>query len=404
MQRMTLLEHYRQLADVIGPRSGASDEERKTADYVADQLTSIGLTPLKQSFYAPTSAYGPFMLYAGIGLLSLVLLWQTQPVGAAAAAIIMATGLLSIVPELQLRPNLLRWLLPIDKSANVIVELPHAHVADDVASPSPVRVIVLAPFDGQRKPAILGLRMQAQLIMAAVIAGAVLVLLAIISVPAPADILRQIALAPGLVMLALLVIMVFSHRAPYEKGTGDNAGSLAVGLGMAEKLRAAPLAHADVTIAFTGASEAGCYGAMAYFASQPDLPHQSTMIVLDGVGAKGTAPAVVRAERYLKTITSDAALLAIADKVMQQHPEWGGVMLDEVEGRSALSVNPGLAHPAIRIASTLKAPAADETAATDPDLAALEQVEALVWGMLQTVDASSAQPGAPDAVITPVNA
>jgi hypothetical protein len=50
MQRMTSLEHFRALAEGIGPRSGASEEGAKAADYVAEQLTALGLTPQKQHF------------------------------------------------------------------------------------------------------------------------------------------------------------------------------------------------------------------------------------------------------------------------------------------------------------------------------------------------------------------
>jgi len=415
MQRMTSLEHFRAIAVGIGPRSSASEEETKAADYVAEQLTAYGLTPQKQHFLSAEYTYAPHMLYAGLGLLSLFLFWQTQPVGAAAAVLIMVTALISIALELQLRPNLLRWLLPIERSTNVIVDIPRADAPaeGDGAASAGVggkKIIVTAHLDVHRKPAIFialgGVKVLPALFLAGEIAGAVLIVLAAIGVPVSASILRQIALAPGLVFLALLVVMFLANRSPYEKGVGDNAGGLAVLLSVAERLKTTPLAHSEATFVFTGAEEAGCYGAQAYFASRQDMQHDTVHIVVDAVGARGTAPAIVRAERYVSTVASDAKLLAIADAIASAHAELSVTQLPQIAGRSELTLSASLLLPVIpvigvtSVAKDVPPPAEtiepiEPIEPIDPDQSSLQRHESFLWELLQGIDASAAGDTAP---------
>jgi len=396
---MTSLEHYRALADGIGPRSGASEEEAKAADYVAAQLTALGLTPQKQTFISAESAYGPYILYAVVGLLSVLLFWQAQPVGAAAAAIIMTTGLISIVLELQFRANPLRWLLPIEHSTNVIADIP-CQVA---GTEDTEKIVVTARLDVHRQPAVLkalgGMQMLASLVLAAEIAGGVLIVLAVIGVPVSAVILRQIALIPGVVMLALLAAAFLVNRSPYEKGVGDNAGGIAAVLGIAERLKATPLANTHVALAFTGAEEAGCYGAQALFSAHEAGLVDVVHIVVDTVGARGTVPAFVRSERFMSTAASDAELVAVADAIATGHPDLCVRSVSVVAGRSELSLSPTFALPAIGVTSIAGTPPAVEAADQgDPDQWALQRHEMFLWRLLQGIDAAAAPETAPSRI------
>src|SRR5512141_1671747 len=105
MQRMTSLDHIRYLSETIGPRGSTTEAEAKAADYVADQLAVLQLSPQRQKFLSAESAYAPYALFAVMLLLSLFLFEQPQPVGAAAAVIITLTALVSIILEMRFQSN-----------------------------------------------------------------------------------------------------------------------------------------------------------------------------------------------------------------------------------------------------------------------------------------------------------
>ena len=400
MQRMTSLDHFRALAAGMSQRDGANEQKTSVADYVADQLTAMGFTPQQQHFLGAELAYGPFILYAAVGLLSVILLGQSQPVGAAAAILLMATALPSLFLELQYRPNLLRWLLPIERSTNVIVHTPPAEDTTD----SHKKIIVTAHIDGHRTPVILGVKVLSimpLLIVASELAGAVLIVLAIIGVPISAAIVRQMALAPGLVFLALLVVSVLADRAPYDNSYGgDNAGGVAAVLGVIERLKDAPLKRAEAVFVFTGAEEAGAYGAQAFFESQTAWRAEAVHVVLCAVGAKGSVPTVIRTERFTHAVVSDAGLLAIADGIATTHTDLGMTLLVEVVGRNELS--PNIVARAIGVTSVAGTPKSeagsqlvgngvvDGTGAgenVDADGLALQRHEAFLWELLHGIDA-----------------
>lgn len=415
---MASLDHIRALSEDIGPRGSATAEEAKAADYVAGQLAALGLSPERQTFLSATSAYRPYALAAGLALLSLLLFWQPQPVGAAAAALLTAVALGSLLLELQFRPNLLRWLLPIEQSQNVSVVVPCRQpplqtTADEDApmgaiaprADCPATVVITAHLDTHRTPLLFRspfwLKVFGWLMPAGLAALAVLLALCAVGIFIPAPALRLLALAPGLVMLVLFALMIQADLTPYTRGANDNASGVAAALWLAERLAASPLENTQVYLVFTGCEEVGCYGADAWFSANRPALNGAFHIALDQVAGAGAQPVVVSSERFLTTAHSDPGLLALAGRVIRERPEWNVRVVALNAGYGELSM--GVKHGLRAIAFGALAPDGSSPRWHQPsdvidaiDEGALARVQELVWALLCQID----QQRAPDAPIT----
>ncbi|MCL4505885.1 MAG: hypothetical protein M1434_14625 [Chloroflexi bacterium] len=405
---MTSLEQFRHIADAVGPRSGASDEEATAAGYIAERLSAIGLAPNKQIFLSPTSAYAPAALFAGIALLSVFLFWQGQPVGAAAAALLTATALISLLLEMQYRANPLRWVLPIEESQNVYAHIPRAPRDESDGAPAQT-IVISAHLDVQRNPAVFnalgGVQALPALLRSGLIAAAVLLVLFLIGIPLSDSILRQIALLPGVVLLVIFILMLLAQRAPYRKGEGDNAGGLAVLLDASANLTSAPLAHADTLVVFTGASEVGGYGMQAFLRAHQAELAEARQLIITAMGAAGTAPAIAREERSYAAAASDRALLALAGDVVAAHPDLGAVIVPYVVAHGEFSLSARYGLRPLALTSTPQAdptakPPADAsimpaTGAPDADELALQRATALVCELARSIDAAAGGTTAP---------
>ncbi|MGQ9903175.1 MAG: M20/M25/M40 family metallo-hydrolase [Anaerolineae bacterium] len=418
---MSSLDHVRALSEGIGPRGSATRKEAEAADYVAEQLVTLGVSPERQTFLSATSAYRPYALAAALALLSLFLFWQPQPVGAAAAALVTAVALASLLLEMQFRPNLLRWLLPIEQSQNVRVIIPcrrpPLQTASDEDAPMgsvapraecPATVVITAHLDTHRTPLLFRspfwLMIFRWLMPAGLGAMAVMLVLFFIGIFIPAPALRLIALAPGLVLIAVFALMVQADLTPYTKGANDNASGVAATLWLAEQLIRAPLQHTQVHLVFTGCEEVGCYGADAYFSANRASLQNAVHIVIDQIAAAGAQPVVVRAERFLMPAHSDAGLLALAEKLIAAHPEWGARVVNLNAGYGELSV--GVKHGLRAIAFGSIAPDGLSLHWHQPsdtidaiDETTLARVQEMVWTLLREIDRQSA-PHPPDAPAT----
>jgi hypothetical protein len=402
MQRMTALDRIRHLSEIIGPRGSTTELEAKAADYVAEQLTAMQLNPQKQNFLSAESAYAPYALFAAMTLLSLFLFWQPQPVGAAAATILTVTALVSVILELLFRTNPLRWLLPLDDSQNVFARIPRAGATAEAAASPAHTVFITAHVDTHRTPLVFSspewLKVFNVLMPAALVSAGVMAVLFLIGVFTPAAILRQVALVPGAVMLAILILMIQADRTDFSPGAEDNASGVAVTLGLAERLVQAPLKNTDVVVVFTGCEEVGCYGADAFFKTYADQTRGAALMVIDQVGAAGAKPRVVESQRFLEEAPSDPHLLAIARDVLAAHPELQAsfTRLSTTYGELIVGVMDGLRCIALGAqrddgSSQHWHKKTDTLDHVDLDLMGHE--EELAWYLLQAIDAANADEG-----------
>ena len=392
MQRMTALDHISHLVETIGPRGSTNPEEAAAATYASDQLSAMGLTPHTQKFLGAESAYAPYALFAGSTLLSIVLFWRPQPVGAAAAALLAGVVLASLLLEMQFIANVLRWLLRVDDSQNV-----HARISAS-AAPAAQTVVITAHLDTHRTPLIFSSptwqKVFSLLMPAGLISAALLLVLFVVGIFMPAPVLRWASLAPGAVILAILLLMLQADNTPFTRGADDNASGVGVVLSLAQRLQQAPLAHTDVIIVFTGCEEVACYGADAFMTEHAAELRGAIHLTIDQVGARGANPCVVRGEQFFVPAHGDARLLAIADAVIARRPDLNisTRSLHGAYGELSIGVKHGLRAIAIGalnaegVSPNWHKPT-DDMSNIDPQV--VERCEALAWELLQDFDAAA---------------
>ncbi len=403
---MATLDIVRALAEEIGPRGSAQEAERKAAEYLTERLRALSLEPERQSFQSALSAYHPFALATGVALLSVVLFWQPQPVGAVAGFVLAGLAFVSLVQEMRFRPNLLRWMLPIEDSQNVFARLaPRGEIRQSI--------VITAHYDTHRTPLIFSspgwMRVFGLLTPIGVSSVGVLAVLCLAGIFAPIGVrpgtgfgqfgefamaLRVISLIPAAFVLFVFGLMFQADRSPYNPGANDNASGVAVALTLAERLQSAPLEATEVIVAFTGSEEVGGYGADALLAKLKAERAYRMHLTIDQVAGAGCDPCVIVGERFLVPAASDPALVALAEAVLAAHPELGGRTrtLSGAYGELSIGVKHGLRAIALG-ALTADGVSPHWHQPTDTvanlDAGALARSEELAWLLLQAIDGAS---------------
>ena len=115
---------------------------------------------------------------------------------------------------------------------------------------------------------------------------------------------------------------VTADLGPYSPGANDNAAAVGTALALAERLKAEPLAHTEVWLAFTGCEETGCEGMLALLREQgealkealfidmelPGIGERLVYLPVEGVVRQRHIPAEV--ERLIKEAGQDFGLQA----------------------------------------------------------------------------------------------
>ena len=391
---MSLLGHVHQLSEVIGPRGSTTEGEAKASDYVQRQLSALGLRPERQLVLSATSAYAPFILALGASLLGLLLFWQPQPVGAAAACIIGVTALASTLLELTFTGNPLRWVIPTGWGNNVSAVVPAA-MQDEKRPP----ILITAHVDTHRTPLLFsspGWRRIFRMIMPAGLACmATLNVLFVAGVFSNAQALRQIALIPGAVVAVIFLLMLQAAASPFTNGANDNASGVAVALVLVERLARQPLQHRDVIVVFTACEEVGAYGADAFMSANRRNLRGAIHLVIDHVGGlrgRDFGPSIIRSERFLRRVECDPRLVQIAESVARAQPELRATVRDFDLAYSELSV--GAKHGLRSLGIIGLTPEGDlpnwhvrDDVIANINEATLERTVEFVWCLLRAIDA-----------------
>jgi hypothetical protein len=97
---------------------------------------------------------------------------------------------------------------------------------------------------------------------------------------------RWIGLAAAVVQAGALGLCIHADRTPYSPGANDDASGVGVILGLAERLKAEPLAHTEVWVVFNDCEETWSYGMAAFLdAHAAELGEGAVYIILDQVGS-----------------------------------------------------------------------------------------------------------------------
>jgi hypothetical protein len=284
LQAQPLMEHLRVFCKDIGPRPACSPQEQRAAEYVRATLTRLGFPGVLEQHFKSNRSYG----------------WQLAPALAATTAAPLLAGILCgrlvrllasalglsgtmvLQEAMRARPPFFQPLIATGESQNVFVTIPPA---GDVWR----RVTLVAHLDSNKQRFLLPIPfpywhkplMTAGLALATA-SGLHLLFSALFGKRR----LPWWQYVAAVASLGFLGLVLRDETQPYIEGANDNGTALAVLLGIAEALKAEPLAHTEVTLLFNGCEEPGCIGMQAYLQhhAPPKLDHFFVDLEMVGSG------------------------------------------------------------------------------------------------------------------------
>ncbi len=386
----TTLRHIAYLSETIGGRGSCTQEERAAGDYVARELADLGARDIeRQNFKAIPSTYWPFALgfLAALAGSTFALLVGTR-LALIIAAVLNLSGAWAMLAETEFSNHWARWLLPRKPSQNITAHLsPQNQVR--------ARVVLCAHLDSHRTPVFYSSQFWFSIFSAVLaltffsMAGGALIFTAGAIWDWPGARWASLFIIP--IQVFALAMCLHADFTPFSPGANDDASGAGVILGLVQRLRAEPLKHTRVHLAFTGCEEVGSYGIQAYLEEySKELGNQAVYIVLDEVGI-GNIKYLSADGLVLKHRTHPQAL-RLAREISSAHPE-----LDTVE-RVGLAYTDALSATKRRLVALTVCTEVDPKSGRVShwhqmsdridtlEPVTLQRAHQFVWELLQTID------------------
>jgi hypothetical protein len=278
------LIHIRYLSETIGGRGSCTHDERRAADYLAEEMKAAGLSNVRTEPYRGTpSTYRPYAMAFGLALLSTLLAWLfTSRFVLIVAAIFNILGAQGMLAETDFTFNWMRRVLPTATSQNAVGTIPSSK---DIRH----RAILCAHIDTHRTPVFYSSATWHALFSYLVSGAFLSLILGALIYSLGALFYWNWVLWIGLVFAAVqifaLVLCLHADLTPFSPGANDNASGVGVILEIGKYLAAHPFEHTEVCLAFTGCEETAAYGMAAFLDAHADaLGKNAVYIILDEVG------------------------------------------------------------------------------------------------------------------------
>lgn len=286
-------------------RGSATAAEKAAAEYVKNQLNSLGIGEVRlQTFLGERSLWLFVALIFGLALVGHAAYWLLRiPLGALPAVIIawLAFGLSGYLTWCKFTntPYPLRNALPHAPSQNVIAVIP--------AAQNPTRKLVLmAHLDSHRAVFWFATDFLVRLFTPIAVAAMFGIYLAIPVYLFAALTGWAVFAWLGLILAILHFIGWFSgvtaDLGQYSPGANDNASAVGTVLGLAERLKAQPLPNTDVWLAFTGCEETSGDGITAFIKECGAELKQALFLDFEMVGI-GDTVSYLRQEGNIRPLT-----------------------------------------------------------------------------------------------------
>jgi hypothetical protein len=316
-----MLADVRVLAGEIGPRGTGMPGEAAAADYVAGQLTALGL-PVEHHTFRAVATQNAFPLAIDLVALLAVALYPLDgpPSRWIAAGLALSTAPL-LWHTIRTSSSPLQPLLPHVTSRNVVARIdPQGEVRD--------RAILLAHLDTNRyrmawqSGMVRWLEPLTYLTLAILASIGVLYLIGALS--GGPQWAWWISLLPAGYVIGTVVTLWREERNPHTSGAHDNAASVAVALEIGRRLAAQPLDSTQVWLAFTGAEEtdhAGLYYLLHHDPLLAEHLRRAAFVGLEGLGSGDLV--YLTLQGLCSHYRPDPELLALAAEVAARRPELG---------------------------------------------------------------------------------
>lgn len=325
----TLFNHVRALADDIGARPPASENERRAAAYVREQLSALGIENIReQLFNTPRSAGTTFLPLVALGA-AFGLIGRAGRLGRIIGGIGLIWTVLETRRALLMEPPSFVPLAVGGESRNII-----ARVAP--TGETKRFVFLVAHLDSPKQRLTVPLRwlpfftksFLTGMLASAFLSGIGLILSGVFGRgrrPARHEAAGARRQSPGNNLWGLLASLAFDETQPISDGANDNASGVAALLGLAETLRQRPLENTEVVLLFTGAATAGGIGITSYLDQYAPPKDFSTWINLEMVGATGSSLSYIAKGglTHLTPYRAAPSITALTRALAEKHPEYG---------------------------------------------------------------------------------
>jgi hypothetical protein len=311
------LEHVRVLAEDIGPRGPTTEGERRAAEYCEKELRGAGLAPEVESFRSARSIFLPHLLASAAMLIAFAIYPLAGRVSAGLAAVISLVALVSDLLELSFRDNILRRIVPKGPSQNVVTRIPPSreHKRD---------LVLIGHLDSQRTPIVFStprwVAVYQSFTTIAFVLFVVQVLLYAIGAFTQWGWIWLASVPSAVAAILLAAMCIQADLTPFTVGANDNATAAGLLLALAERFKAQPLNNTRLWLVCTGCEEVQHYGAIDFFQRHASELHNPVSIAFEMLGCAG--PAWLTSEGIIIPFKSDARLVALAEKLATDHPEW----------------------------------------------------------------------------------
>ena len=386
------LRHVHSLAVEIGPRGSTTDGERRGAEYCQSTLDQAGLAGRMEAFTSARSIYLPHLLAAVMMLIAFVVYPLAGRVSAGIATLLVLVSLASELMELSFRDNVFRWLVPKAPSQNVVATVQPAgeHRQD---------LVLIGHIDSHRTPIVFKTQRWVSAYQTFTTVAFVLFL-----VQALLYILgtftqwawiwpASIPSAVGALLLAAMCLQ--ADRTPYSAGANDNATGAGLVLALGGHLQAEPLQHTRVWLVCTGCEEVQHYGAIDFFRRHRADFHDPMAVVFETLGCAG--PAWLTQEGIVVPFHADKDLVALAEQLSAEHPEWGAYPTQIKGGTTEMADALRVGIPAITFMGMgphgempYWHQVEDTFDKMDPEV--MERAYAFIWAFAHALDTGAGQP------------
>ena len=385
------LDHIRALAEDIGPRGSTTEGERRGSEYCRRVLSDLGYAAQLEPFSSARSIYHPHLLGAGALLVAFAVYPWAGRWTAGIAFVISLVALVSELMELGFRDNVLRRLVPKGPSQNAVATVaPRGEHTQDL--------ILIGHVDSHRSPIIFRsegwLKFYGVFIVVAFASFLAQLALYGLGTVTQWSWIWWASIPSAVCAIVQAAICLEADSTPFSPGANDNATAAGLVLTLGEHLRQTPLEHSRVWLACTGCEEVQHYGAVDFLRRHRAEFRDPTAVVFESLGCDG--PAWLTREGIIVPFRADRDLVALAEQLAADHPEWRGYPTKIFGGNTEMADALRAGIPAVTLCGITadgRLPywhqPGDTVDKMDPEV--LDRAYAFTWAYLLALDARASQ-------------
>ncbi len=305
---MTAYEYVKVLSVDIGPRPAGSDNNRRTAEFLRNELEIIGVDEVgTQEFALRPDFWNGTALLAITFTLAILFMLTFYPLFALILSV--ALPVLTVL-EVDSGKEITMRFLPSKTGRNIIGK-------EKPSGESTKRIILCAHHDSKTQAIPIGVRSYIiLLVLVSMLYLFVISLMTVLSVtvlPQAMEITNLVGRGMLLVVPFFFIYAILNYIARFvaqSPGADDDASAVSVILEVAKKLKEEPLSETEVWFLFTDGEEIAMKGAIEFVKTHHEILAESTVINIEGCGVEAPL-AYSTKEMSLRTAETSERVIAL---------------------------------------------------------------------------------------------